>query len=102
MDRSKLNKIPLKWTSNKIDPLSVCHEFVSHFTWRKMLDIVNWGITIAIIKLDDISIREKKVERIENEIANLFHFQGLRLGVLLGSAGTCLGSWIKVSTLLLL
>ncbi len=67
-----------------------------------MLDIVNWGITIAIIKLNDISIREEKVEGIENEIANLFHFQGLRLGVLLGSAGTCLGSWIKVSTLLLL
>ena len=25
--------------------------------------------------------------------------QGLRMGVLLGSAGTCLGSWIKVSTM---
>ena len=101
MDRSKLNKIPLKWTSNKIDPLSVCHEFVSHFTWRKMLDIVNWGITIAIIKLNDISIKEEKVERIKDEIGNLFtQIQGLRLGVLLGSAGTCLGSWIKVSLLL--
>ena len=27
---------------------------------------------------------------------NVSFLQGLRLGVLLGSAGTCLGSWLKV------
>ena len=39
-----------------------------------MLDIVNWGITIAIIKLTDISISEEKVERIAIEIESLKPF----------------------------
>ena len=42
-----------QWTSNKIDPRSATHSML-----RKMLDIANWKITIAIIKLNDTSIKE--------------------------------------------
>ena len=54
-----------------------------------MLDIVNWGITIAIIKLTDISISEEKVERIAIEIESLKPFlsnSGSPLGC---TAGLC-------------